>query len=311
MAKTDTNPKVRFAGFTEDWKAVDVSYLLGERDIQAPKSEEYPLMAFVAYKGVVPKGNRYNREFLVTDLDNKKYKKTEKGDFIYSSNNLETGSIGLNKHGKASISPVYSIFKPTVNGNSDFIGSLLTKKDFINKMVRWRQGVVYGQWRIHETDFLKIEICTPEIDEQKKIGDLFQWLETQIDKNELKQEKLLNIKYGMLDNMFPRQNTYNPAIRVGGFNKQWQSKSISSVASINPKSELPERFNYVDLESVVGTKLLGFKKCSKFNAPSRAQRLARKGDLFYQMVRPYQKNNYLFGNGLCIFYRLCSNSTRN
>ena len=29
-------------------------------------------------------------------------------------------------------------------------------------------------------------------------------------------------------------------------------------------------------------------------APSRAQRLAKKGDIFYQTVRPYQKNNYLF-----------------
>ena len=29
-------------------------------------------------------------------------------------------------------------------------------------------------------------------------------------------------------------------------------------------------------------------------SPSRAQRLAIKGDIFYQTVRPYQKNNYLF-----------------
>ena len=36
----------------------------------------------------------------------KKYKRTELGDFIYSSNNLETGSIGINKTGKAVISPV-------------------------------------------------------------------------------------------------------------------------------------------------------------------------------------------------------------
>lgn len=33
---------------------------------------------------------------------------------------------------------------------------------------------------------------------------------------------------------------------------------------------------------------------TKAGAPSRAQRLAKKGDIFYQMVRPYQKNNYLF-----------------
>ena len=32
----------------------------------------------------------------------------------------------------------------------------------------------------------------------------------------------------------------------------------------------------------------------KKSAPSRAQRLAKTGDVFYQMVRPYQKNNYLF-----------------
>lgn len=30
------------------------------------------------------------------------------------------------------------------------------------------------------------------------------------------------------------------------------------------------------------------------SAPSRAQRLAQTGDLFYQTVRPYQKNNHLF-----------------
>ena len=30
------------------------------------------------------------------------------------------------------------------------------------------------------------------------------------------------------------------------------------------------------------------------SAPSRAQRLAQFGDLFYQTVRPYQKNNYLY-----------------
>ena len=50
-----------------------------------------------------PKGERYDRSSLVNDTENKLYKQTEYGDFIYSSNNLETGSIGLNKYGKAFI----------------------------------------------------------------------------------------------------------------------------------------------------------------------------------------------------------------
>ena len=133
-------------------------------------SDEYPLMAFIANEGVAPKGERYDRSALVTDTVNKLYKKTEKGDFIYSSNNLETGSIGLNKYGKACISPVYSIFEPTGIADSDFLGRRLVRKDFINAMVKWRQGVIYGQWRIHESDFLKIEIPVPSVEEQRKIG---------------------------------------------------------------------------------------------------------------------------------------------
>ena len=134
--------------YTFSWEQRKVGNLLIERNQQAPMSDEYPLMAFIANEGVAPKGERYDRSALVTDTVSKLYKKTEKGDFIYSSNNLETGSIGLNKYGKACISPVYSIFEPTGIADSDFLGRRLVRKDFINAMVKWRQGVIYGQWRM-------------------------------------------------------------------------------------------------------------------------------------------------------------------
>ena len=143
-------------------------------------NEEYPLMAFIANEGVAPKGERYDRSSLVTDTENKLYKRTEFGDFIYSSNNLETGSIGLNKYGKACISPVYSIFHPTGIADSNFLGRRLVRKDFINSMVKWRQGVIYGQWRIHESDFLNIEIPVPSVKEQRQIGTFLDYLDNLI-----------------------------------------------------------------------------------------------------------------------------------
>ena len=69
---------------------------------------------------------------------------------------------------------------------------------------------------------------------------------------------------------------------------------MGELAVFNPKEELPDEFEYVDLESVVGTEMLFHRTENKATAPSRAQRLAHTGDLFYQTVRPYQKNNYLF-----------------
>ena len=201
-ADAETTPKIRFRGFTDAWEQRKVGELLIERKEQTPKSDEYPLMAFIANEGVAPKGERYDRSSLVNDAENKLYKRTEYGDFIYSSNNLETGSIGVNKYGKATISPVYSIFYTTELADSDFIGRRLIRKDFINEMVKWRQGVIYGQWRIHEDDFVKIKICVPKTCEQRKIGTILDNLDNLITLHQRQLEKLKNIKSALLEKMF-------------------------------------------------------------------------------------------------------------
>ena len=85
-----------------------------------------------------------------------------------------------------------------------------------------------------------------------------------------------------------------PSIRFYGFDNDWEQRKLGELALFNPKDELPQTFEYVDLESVVGTEMLSHRTEVKSSAPSRAQRLAHTGDLFYQTVRPYQKNNYLF-----------------
>lgn len=74
----------------------------------------------------------------------------------------------------------------------------------------------------------------------------------------------------------------------------WKQCSLGSIATFNPKAELPKKFKYVDLESVRGIEIIAHREETKSTAPSRAQRLAKQGDLFYQTVRPYQKNNHLF-----------------
>ena len=85
-----------------------------------------------------------------------------------------------------------------------------------------------------------------------------------------------------------------PKIRFKGYNEDWEQRKLNEVAEFNPKSDLPESFEYVDLESVVGTEMVSHRTETKETAPSRAQRLAQTGDVFFQTVRPYQRNNYLF-----------------
>lgn len=235
MAEKKYVPKVRFFQFDSDWKEHLVGDLLIERVDLTPKSNEYPLMAFVANQGIVPKGERYDRSALVTDAENKLYKKTEYGDFIYSSNNLESGSIGLNKYGKATISPVYSIFSPTEFGVSSFLGRRLVRSDFIKEMIKWRQGVVYGQWRIHESDFEKIIVKVPNVDEQAKIGIFLQQIDSLIIDSQKKLEKLQVLKSGMLKKMFPKVGADVPEIRFKGYTEAWNCHRLKDI--VQPYSD--------------------------------------------------------------------------
>src|SRR5699024_5102209 len=93
-----------------NWEEVQLKDILIRRDHKQVPEINAPLMSFTSTGGIEPKGDRYNREFLVKNK-NKKYKRTEFNDLIYSSNNLDVGAIGLNRYGTSVISDVYEIFK--------------------------------------------------------------------------------------------------------------------------------------------------------------------------------------------------------
>ncbi|PKZ79866.1 restriction endonuclease subunit S, partial [Lactobacillus delbrueckii] len=135
------------------------------------------------------------------------------------------------------------------------------------------------------------------LNEQDKIGNLFHFLDSTITLHEEKKQQLKCLKSALLQKMFANKNkSGDPDVRFKGFDERWERHILNDLAIFNPKGTLPTSFEYVDLGSVIGVEMISHKTISKFDAPSRAQRLAQVGDLFYQTVRPYQQNNYLFDN---------------
>src|SRR5690606_37834417 len=132
----------------------------------------------------------------------------------------------------------------------------------------------------------KLNIAIPQLLEQTQIGTFFKELDDLVRLQEQKLEKVSNLKKAMLEKMFPAANADVPEIRFKNFADKWEKKMLEEIADFNPKAELPSCFEYVDLESVAGTKMIRHRTEFKQTAPSRAQRLAVKGDLFYQTVRP-------------------------
>ena len=86
-----------------------------------------------------------------------------------------------------------------------------------------------------------------------------------------------------------------PSLRFKEFEGRWDPGKLNEIAKINPSNKtLPDKFIYIDLESVVKGQLLKEDEILKNESPSRAQRYLHQRDILFQMVRPYQMNNLFF-----------------
>ena len=198
-------PKLRFKNasgqaYTE-WKKNKLVNFVSPRVEKQTPTKDAPLMAFTAENGVTDKGERYDRSFLVKS-DDKLYKRTEFNDFIYSSNNLDVGSIGLNKFGTAVISDVYEIFKVNDKAMPDFVSELIQRPYTLSRILRYRQGCLYGQYKIYADDFLSVDVFAPSLDEQRKINNFLTAIDARIEKQRQLVEALKKYKRGLLSAIF-------------------------------------------------------------------------------------------------------------
>ena len=291
MTENRKTPKLRFKGFTDAWEQrklgeFTISYSGGTPSVGI---KEY-------YNGQIPfiRSAEINSEitelFLTEEgLKNSSARLVDVGDILYALYGATSGEVGRARL-KGAVNQAILVIKPHKEYDSEFLTNWLRKsKESI--VETYLQG---GQGNLSGTIVKELLVCLPSHTEQEEIGSFFYNLDNLITLHQHKLDRLKNIKKSMLDKMFPKDGEVVPEIRFKGFTDAWEQRKLWELALFNPKDELPKIFEYVDLESVVGTEMLSHRTETKSSAPSRAQRVARIGDLFYQTVRPYQKNNYLF-----------------
>ena len=186
---------------TETWTEHRIGEFLHSKSIKQLPTTDAPLMAFTATGGVCDKGERYDRGFLVKDASSKLYKRTDLNDFIYSSNNLDVGSIGLNLYGSAVISDVYEIFS-IKDADPWFIGEAIKQKPIMSRILKYRQGCLYGQYRIYAEDFLGVFVKIPSYEAQKKIGAVFSKIDGKITQEQILLDCLEKAKTFFLQQLF-------------------------------------------------------------------------------------------------------------
>ena len=72
----------------------------------------------------------------------------------------------------------------------------------------------------------------PKLEEQKKIGQLFQSLDKTITLHEEQHRQLERLKKALLQKMFADETGY-PALRFKGFTEKWEQSYLKDIASVN------------------------------------------------------------------------------
>ncbi|PNH21460.1 hypothetical protein B6K86_01575, partial [Lachnospiraceae bacterium] len=163
----------------------------------------------------------------------------------------------------------------------------------------WHKGVQaiaaegarnHGLLNIAPADFFETTVSVPkDIEEQRKIGAYFKYLDRLITLHQRKYEKLQIIKKSMLENCFPKNGEKVPKIRFAGFTGDWEQRKFEDIAvrssTISSESGLP-RVEYEDIIS--GTGCLNEDIFAKES--DKTGIVFCKGDVLYGKLRPYLQN---------------------
>ena len=179
------------AQFDGEWKLVKVSNLLKVRKERQVPTAEVPLFSLTIENGITPKSDRYNREFLVKNTEEKKYKVVRPKDIVYNPANLRWGAINFSRlNHSVVVSPIYEVLYVSEKDkvSLEFIAQKLMTNDQINRFAAMVEGTLVERMAVKIEPFLATKLSIPpSLKEQQAIAIVLSKADQQI---ELLQKKL-------------------------------------------------------------------------------------------------------------------------
>ena len=214
-------PNIRFKGFTDDWeqrKLGEVIKVCNGRDYKHLDVGKIPVYGTGGYMLSVSEALSYKDD-----------------------------SIGIGRKGtidrpyilKAPFWTVDTLFYciPKQNNDLKFIFSVFQNVDW--KSMDESTGVP----SLSKAAINKVNILTPNILEQVKIGIYFSTLDHLITLHQRKCDETKKLKKFMLQKMFPKNGEKNPEIRFAGFTDDWEQRKLGEITNKGTKKNTELQYN--------------------------------------------------------------------
>ena len=296
----DTQPEIRFPGFTEDWeerKLGDVTAEVFQGINTAGDKVEYsdtgtPILQAKHITG----GDVTFDEARFLDKERysnyfPKYVPVE-NDILFAN----IGTIGPSTvvRDESEFLVAWNILKITLK-KPEIAEFIQLQLDQLNQK-HYFDSVLTGNATkfVNKDEMLRTPISVPTIEEQKKVGAFFSNIQRAITLHQRKLDLLKETKKGFLQKMFPKNGAKVPEIRFPGFTEDWEQRKLSDIAdkAVDNRGKTPtisEDGNHPLLEvASLGNGAPDYSKVTKylsdetFMAELRAY--IKEGDILFSTV---------------------------
>lgn len=236
MEQNKNVPVIRFNGFEDEWNEIPFGNIaqvrrgltyspkdIRKNGVKVLRSSNINEDRFCEYDNdVYVDGNAINIDFV------------KNNDILITAANGSSRLVG--KHALINTSHdkvVHGGFMLLASSKNPFFlnASMSSEwyRKFISKNIAGGNGAIGNLNKNHlESEVILI----PKEPEQTQIGNFFKTLDSQINAQEQKHQKLINLKKAMLEKMFPKEGSDLPEIRFKGFTEKWEEKKLGNIVKI-------------------------------------------------------------------------------
>ena len=234
-----TANKKRTTSSWEQSKFSDITFPAGEKNKDNLPLESYSI---TNEHGFVPQDEKFENGGTMREADKRMYYIVSPNSFAYNPARINVGSIGYQNVGEnVIVSSLYEVFKTSEDVDDRLLWHWFKSPDFQKLIMQLQEGGV--RLYFYYDKLCMGEVSLPSLEEQRKIGKLFDTLDNLITLHQRKFEKLTNVKKSMLEKMFPQNGSSYPEIRFKGFTDPWEQRKVQDVADRFDNLRIPVAAN--------------------------------------------------------------------
>jgi len=296
MNTNKKTPKLRFKGFTDDWEQRKLGetfeYLQNNTLSRDSLNYKNSNVKNIHYGDILVKfdelldGSSNDIPYINSELDLSKFSKSllRDGDIIFSDT-AEDDAVGKaielwNVNDPFILSGLHTIpCRPLIPFGKGYLGNFLNSNSYRMQLRPLVQGIKVSS--ISKSALKDTMIEYPKnLDEQEKIGSLFQNLAKMITLHQRKLEKLKLNKSALLQKLFPQNGCTIPEVRFKGFTDAWEQRKFSDLyEKISEKNDLS-----YSLDKIISVANMYYKSDAKVSNEEylRTYNIFRYGEIAFE-----------------------------